>query len=171
MKISKLIAGFGLMLLGSVSINASAQSSACTWNSVYGYTSGNYSYTSFICRQSSGNVIASRQDVYNLSWGTYTCGSVSVASGYQNTGITQGSSYPFSCNTNIVVANTPASSSAASSSVATNVCYTGYSQIIQTSPTPYPTFNPAVCGPQPQCKYSVTPLDQHSYPRLKYTCL
>lgn len=168
MKLSKFVAGFGLLLLGSVSINASAQS-ACTWNSVYGYTGGNYSYTSYICKQSSGNVIASRQDTYNISWGTYTCGSVSVASGYQNTGTPQGSSYPFSCNTNIVAVNTTPVTPPPSQPV--NQCNTGQYQIIQTSPTPYPAFNPAFCGPQPQCKYSTTPLDQHSYPRLKYTCL
>lgn len=169
MKFSKLVTGLGLMLLGSVSINASAQTSVCSWNSVYGYSGGGYSYTSFICKTSSNAVVASRSDTYNTSNGQYTCGSPTVSNGYQNTNIKQGTHYPAKCNDIIVASNTaPVSSSAAS---AANPCYTGYSQIIQTSPTSYPTFNPAVCGPQPQCKHSVTPLDQHSYPRLKYTCL
>lgn len=170
MKFSKLLAGFGLMFLGSLSISASAQTTVCTWGSVYGYTSGGTSYTTYICRVGGGNVVAaSRTDTWTYSWG-YTCGTVNVSAGYQNTYTTQGSSYPSSCNTNVIAANTPPASSSAPSSAA-NVCYTGEYQIIQTSPTPYPTFNPAFCGPQPQCKHSVTPLDQHSYPRLKYTCL
>ena len=169
MKFSKLVAGFGLMLLGSVSVNASAQS-ACTWSSVYGYTSGNISYTSFICRASSNHVLASRSDTYDSSRGLRSCGTATVSNGYRNTSITQGTYYPANCNTNIVAITTlPASSSSAASSI--NVCYTGSSQIIQTSPSSYPAFNPSFCGPQPQCKYSVTPLDQYSYPRLKYTCL
>lgn len=170
MNFYKMLTGAGLMLLASLSVNASAQTSVCSWNSVYGYTSGNYSYTSFICRTSSNAVVASRSDTYDLSWGQRTCGAVSVSSGYQNTNTTQGSYYPANCNTNITVANAPASSSSSQSSVA-NPCYTGSSQVIQTSPTPYPAFNPSFCGPQPQCKHSVVALDQHSYPRLKYTCL
>lgn len=170
MKFSTLAAGFGLFLLGSTAINASAQTSVCTWNSVYGYTSGSYTYISFLCRNSSSAVIASRSDTYYIPGGYYTCGSPTVTSGYQNTGIKQGTSYPAKCNDVIVATGTPSSSSAASSS-APNPCYTGEYQIIQTSPSPYPTFNPSFCGPQPQCKHSVTPLDQHSYPRLKYTCL
>lgn len=170
MKISKLLAGFGLMLLGGTSIGASAQTTVCTWASVYGYTSGNYSYTSFICRTSSNVVAASRTDIYDSSFNYRTCGTVTATSGYQNTNATQGSIYPANCNTNVIAVNTPPASSSAPSSAA-NICYTGEYQIIQTSPGSYPAFNPAFCGPQPQCKHSVTALDQHSYPRLKYTCL
>lgn len=171
MKFSKIIASVGLMALGSIAVNANAQTSVCTWNSVYGYTSGNYSYTSFICRHNSTNaVVASRQDTYHILWGYYSCGTPSVSAGYQNTGIKQGTQYPAQCN-DIITGSGVASSSAASSSAPTNICNTGASQIIQTSPGPYPQFNPSFCGPQPQCKYSVTPLDPYSYPRLKYTCL
>lgn len=169
MRLFKFVAALGFLLLGSVSLNASAQSSVCTWASVYGYTSNNISYISWNCKLSNNTVVASRTDTYSLTWYNYTCGSVSVASGYLNTGTTQGSSYPQNCNTNIV-ATTTTTSSASSSSQASQ-CHTGQYQIIQTSPSPYPTFDPAFCGPQPQCKYSVTPLDQYSYPRLKYTCL
>lgn len=170
MKFSKLLAGFGLMFLGSLSINASAQTTVCTWGSVYGYSSGGTSYTTFICRVGGGTVVAaSRTDTWTYGPG-YTCGTVTVAAGYQNTYTTQGSSYPLNCNTNVIATGTPPASSAAASSAA-NPCYTGYSQIIQTSPGSYPSFNPANCGPQPQCKHSVVALDQHSYPRLKYTCL
>lgn len=170
MKLSKVITSFVFLLLGGMSINASAQSSVCSWASVYGYTSNNISYISWNCRLPSGSVVASRTDTYSLTWYNYTCGSVSVSSGYLNTGTTQGSSYPQNCNTNIVTTTTTTTSSASSSSQA-NQCYTGQYQIIQTSPGSYTPFNPAFCGPQPQCKYSVTPLDQYSYPRLKYTCL
>ncbi|HEY8940536.1 MAG TPA: hypothetical protein VIM59_10110 [Cellvibrio sp.] len=169
MKLSKVITSFVFLLLGGMSINASAQSSVCSWASVYGYTSNNISYISWSCKLSSGTAVASRTDTYNQTWNTYTCGSVSVSAGYQNTGTAQGTAYPQNCNTNITTAATSSSSSSASSQA--SQCNTGASQIIQTSPTPYPAFNPAFCGPQPQCKYSVTPLDQYSYPRLKYTCL
>jgi len=170
MKFSKLLVSFGLVLLGSASISANAQSTVCNWASVYGYTSGNYSYTSFICRTSSNVVAASRTDTYDSSFNYRTCGTVTVTSGYQNTNATQGNIYPANCNTNVIATGTPPASSAAASSAA-NACYTGYSQIIQTSPGSYPAFNPSNCGPQPQCKHSVIALDQHSYPRLKYTCL
>lgn len=170
MKFSTIIASLGLLLLSSISMNASAQTSVCTWRSVYGYTSGSYTYISHICQIASGATVASRQDTYYISWGYYSCGTPSVSAGYQNTGIKQGTQYPAQCN-DIITGSGVASSSAASSSAPANVCYTGEYQIIQTSPGSYPQFNPAFCGPQPQCKYSVTPLDQHSYPRLKYTCL
>ncbi len=167
MKISTSITSFVFLLLGSISINASAQSSACTWASVYGYISNNNQYISWNCQSPSGTIIASRQDIYSLTWYTYSCGSVNVVSGYQNTGTTQGSSYPQNCNTNIVAATTPTPPA----NPPVNPCYTGSSQVIQTSPGTYTPFNPAFCGPQPQCKHSVTPLDPYSYPRLKYTCL
>ncbi len=165
MKLSKLIASFCFLLLGSISINASAQSSVCTWASVYGYTAGNVSYISWNCKLPSGTVAASRTDTYSLVSYTYSCGSVSVSAGYQNTGTAQGTAYPQNCNTNIVTTTTTTTTQPV------NPCYTGSSQIIQTSPNTYTPFDPAFCGPQPQCKYSVTPLDQYSYPRLKYTCL
>ncbi len=172
MKFSKFVASFAFLLLGSMSISASAQSSACTWVSVYGYTANNNQYISWNCKQPSGTVIASRQDTYSLIWYTYTCGSPSVVSGFQNTGTTQGTAYPQNCNTNIVAASAPTPTPTPTPTPApVNQCYTGEYQIIQTSPSGTPPFNPAFCGPQPQCKYSVTPLDQHSYPRLKYTCL
>lgn len=174
MKLSTFVASFVFLLLGSISINASAQSSACTWASVYGYTSNGNQYISWNCKLPNGTtVVASRTDTYSLTWYTYTCGSVSVSNGYQNTGTAQGTAYPQNCNTNIVATQTStvSSTSSASASSAANQCYTGSSQIIQTSPGGYTPFNPAFCGPQPQCKYSVTPLDQYSYPRLKYTCL
>lgn len=170
MKFYKMFTGFGLMVLSSIAVNASAQTSECSWNSVYGYTSGNYSYTSYICKTGSGSVIANRSDTYTISNGQYTCGTPSVSSGYTNTGIKQGTSYPAKCNDIIVATGTQASSSSSQSSVA-NVCNTGATQIIQTSPSPYTPFNPNFCGPQPQCKHSVVALDPYSYPRLKYTCL
>lgn len=167
MKFSKLVASLGLLLLGSISINASAQTSACTWKSVYGYSSGGNYYYSYICQLTSGTTIASRQDTYYSSFGYYSCGTPSVSSGYQNTGIKQGTQYPAMCNDIIVATNPPASSSSSSAA-----CYTGEYQIIQTGPSPYTPFNPAFCGPQPQCKHSVTVLDPfQQYPRLKYTCL
>ncbi len=169
MKFSTLLASLSLMFLGSVSISASAQTSVCTWNSVYGYTSGGTSYTTYICRTSSNVVAASRTDTWTYGIG-YRCGTPSISTGFHNTHIKQGSTYPLQCNDIIVTATTTSSSSSSPSSAA-NVCYTGEYQIIQTSPGSYPAFNPSFCGPQPQCKYSVTALDQHSYPRLKYTCL
>ncbi|WP_141229399.1 hypothetical protein [Cellvibrio mixtus] len=170
MKLSKYIAAFGLTLLGSLSINTHAQTSVCTWSAVYGYSSGGTSYTSMLCRTSSNAVAASRTDSWTYGIG-YNCGTPSLSAGYHNTQIKQGSSYPALCNDIIVTAGTQTSSSSSSLSSAANVCYTGEYQIIQTSPGSYPAFNPSFCGPQPQCKHSVTPLDQHSYPRLKYTCL
>lgn len=171
MKFSNLVASFGLLVLGSISINASAQTSVCTWSSVYGYTSGSYTYISFLCRNSSNAVIASRSDSYYIPGGYYNCGTPSVSAGYVNTGIKQGTSYPAKCNDIIVASNTPPASSSSRASSSASVCYTGEYQIIQTSPGSYPQFDPRFCGPQPQCKYSVTPLDPYSYPRLKYTCL
>lgn len=107
MKFYKLLAGFGLVVLASVSVSASAQTSECTWNSVYGYSGGGYSYTSFICKNSGGAVLASRTDTYTYSNGQYTCGTASVAAGYKSSGINQGTSYPAKCNYNIVVDTTP----------------------------------------------------------------
>lgn len=165
MKFSTSVASFAFLLLGGVSINASAQSSVCTWASVYGYTSNNNQYISWNCTLPGGTIVASRQDVYSLIWYRYTCGSARVVNGYQDTGTTQGSSYPQNCNTNIVAAPvTPPNPPV-------NQCNSGASQIIQTSPGTYTPFNPAFCGPQPQCSHTVTPLDPYSYPRLKYTCL
>lgn len=108
MKFYKLLAGFGLAVLASVSVNASAQTSVCTWNSVYG-SSDSYgnSSVSFICRISTGAVVASRQDT-RYSWqSTYNCGTASIMAGYKKTGATQGSYYPAMCNDVIVVDNTP----------------------------------------------------------------
>ncbi len=170
MKLSKYIAAFGLTLLGSLSINTHAQTSVCTWSSVYGYSGGGVSYTTFICKTSSNVMAASRTDSWTSGIG-YSCGTPSISAGYQNTYIKQGSFYPLQCNDIIIAASTQTSSSTSSQSSVANVCYTGSSQIIQTSPGSYPAFNPSFCGPQPQCKHSVTALDQHSYPRLKYTCL
>lgn len=69
MKFYKLLAGFGLAVLASVSVNTSAQASECTWSSVYGYSGGGYSYISLICRNSSSAVLASRTDTYSIAQG------------------------------------------------------------------------------------------------------
>jgi hypothetical protein len=170
MKFSTIIASLSLLFLGSVSISASAQTSVCTWRSVYGHTSNNITYISHICQLPSSTTVASRTDSYYITWGYYSCGTPNVSAGYQNTGIKQGTQYPAQCN-DIITGSGVASSSAASSSAPANVCYTGEYQIIQTGPS-YTPFNPAFCGPQPQCKHVVTVLDPfQQYPRLKYTCL
>lgn len=110
MKFYKLLAGFGLAVLASVSVNASAQTAACTWSGVYGYGGGGgQSYTTVACKTPSGTVIASRTDVYRYGsqyFTGWTCGTPSVSSGYTNTGITQGATYPALCNT-IITTNAP----------------------------------------------------------------
>ncbi len=177
MKFLKLCAGFSLAVLASVSVNVSAQTAACTWTSVYGSTVNGISTVSFICRNSAATVIASRTDSKYTWQSNYTCGTPSIMSGYQKTGAKEGSHYPLICNDVIVSSQTSSSSSTipvssssiSSSSSSANVCYSGASQIIYTSPGSTP-FNPSFCGPQPQCGYTVTPLDNHTYPRLKYTC-
>lgn len=170
MKFSKALAGLGFLVLGSVAFNASAQASVCTWSSVYGYSSGGSSYTTYICKTSSNVVAASRTDTWTSGIG-YSCGTPTVSNGFHNTQIRQGTFYPLLCNDIIVTAGTQTSSSSSTQSSVANACYTGASQTIQTSPGSYPAFNPSFCGPQPQCKYKVTSPDQHSYPRLTYTCL
>ena len=164
MQFSKLVASIGLIVLGSFSINASAQTSVCTWGSTYGTSTS----VTWLCRNSSNVTLATRTDTHNGT-GQYWCGSVNVSSGYTNTGIVQGSNYPLKCNVTIVAANTPPVTPPVTPP--TTDCHTGSSQIIQTSPSGYTPFNPSFCGPQPQCKFSVTPMSNNSYPPLKYTCL
>lgn len=107
MKFYKLLAGFGLAVLASISVNASAQTAACTWSSVYGYGGGGTSYTVFVCKTVSGNQIASRTDAYNYQYVQQRiCGTPSVSNGYKSTGIKQGNYYPLSCNDIIVVDTT-----------------------------------------------------------------
>ncbi len=172
MKFLKLCAGLGLAVLASVSVNASAQTAACTWTSVYGSNVNGVSTVSFVCRNSTATVIASRTDSRFTWQSNYTCGTPSIMSGYQKTGAKEGVYYPLICNDVIVSSQTGSSSSpisVSSSSSSANICNSGASQIIYTSPGSTP-FNPSFCGPQPQCGYTVTPLDNYTYPRLKYTC-
>jgi hypothetical protein len=171
MKFSKALAGLGFLVLGSVAFNASAQTPVCTWSGISGNSHGNYSYVTFGCKTSSNVTVATRTDTL-ISGQLQSCGTVSVSAGYQNTNIKQGTTYPSLCNDIIIASGTPPSSSSTSSaSSASNQCNTGYSQIFQTGPGVTPAFNPSACGPQPQCNYNITPLAQHSYPPLKYTCL
>lgn len=109
MKFLKLCAGLGLAVLASVSVNASAQTAACKWTGVYGYGGGGASYTVLACKTPTNTVVASRTDVYNYQYsGRYTCGTPSVAAGYRNTGIYEGSSsYPTMCNTIITAEALP----------------------------------------------------------------
>lgn len=108
MKFLKLCAGLGLAVLASISVNASAQTAACTWSSVYGYGSSGTSYTVFVCKTGAGSQIASRTDTYNYQYVSQRiCGTPSVASGYKSTGIKEGTYYPLSCNDIIVVDTTP----------------------------------------------------------------
>jgi len=173
MKFSNYLVAFGLLFLGFISINANAQTPVCTWNSVYGYTNNNISYTIYICRLSSNVVVATRTDTWSYGRG-HSCGTPNVSDGYHNTQIRQGSTYLSYCNDTIVATNTSTSSSSSNASnpiPTATICYTGEFQIIQTSPGVYTPFNPAFCGPQPQCGHTATVLDPHSYPRIKYTCL
>lgn len=169
MQFSKLVASIGLIVLGSFSINASAQTSLCTWSSVYGSTSNGYTSVTFLCRSSNNAVLASRQD-NNPSAGPFWCGSITIASGYKSAG-SQGTGYPATCNVAIVAANTPVSStpttsaSTSSSSAAPVSCKTG----TVTYSTPEAFFPSVSCGPQPACGFSVTSISYTT--TKKYTCL
>lgn len=106
MKFYKLLVGVSLAVLASISVNASAQTNICTWNSVYGSTDsyGNSTVT-LICRIASGTVVASRQDIWYRGSSNYTCGTASVSAGYKKTGAREGSYYPLMCNDIIAVDN------------------------------------------------------------------
>lgn len=171
MKFLKIFISLGLIALAGASVNASAQTAQCNWSSVYGSTDGyGNSTVYFICRHTSGSVIATRTDVRYPWQQNYTCGTPSIMTGYKKSGLTQGTFYPLMCNDIIVLSTSSISSQKSMSSSTRNVCYSGEYKIIQTSPVSTQAFNPSFCGPQPQCGYTMKVLDPHSYPRIQYTC-
>jgi len=105
MGISKYLTALGALLLGSFSLNANAQTPACSWKSVYGYGSGGSSYTVWNCSSSTNVLIAWRIDSFTyMGPGSPTepsCGARTIISGYKSIG-TEGSVYPLKCNSIIV---------------------------------------------------------------------
>ncbi|ACE85144.1 hypothetical protein [Cellvibrio japonicus] len=152
MKISTLILGIGFSLIGSMATHSFAQSSVdsgCSWTVI---AVNNFSYGATVASacQLNGTTLAYRSQ----TWSQYS---------------------PPSCSITWVAPNHTSSGACASAKIMKTVapvCYTGSSMIVQTGPNGYmnPVFNANhFCGQG--CPYSVQPLDQHSYPRLKYTCL
>lgn len=119
MKFLKLCAGLGLAVLASISVNASAQTAACTWSIISGYGGpGGWSSMLASCKTSSGLQIASRTDTKASSTAPIVCGTATISSGYVGTNTFGTGAYPSYCNQVIVAGG---SSSASSSSVATSV--------------------------------------------------
>lgn len=120
MKFYKLFAGFSLAVLASVSVNASAQTAACTWSIVSGYGGpGGWSSMLASCKTTAGLQIATRTDTKASSTAPIVCGTATISSGYIGTSSYGTGGYPSYCNQVITVGGSTSSSS--SSSVSTTI--------------------------------------------------
>lgn len=161
MKLSKIILGIGVSLLGSMASSSFAQTtvpSGCSWV----VTSVQSGPTGAIVNSScdlNGTSLATREQKHNRH--SPSCNINWVAPGYAQSG---------PCETAQIVQNVTATTTA--TAAAAQACYPGSTLIVQTGPNGYlnPNMTPSqFCGQS--CPYSVQPLDPYSYPRLKYTCL
>jgi hypothetical protein len=153
MKPSKLIAGLGLAILGSMTVSANAQTttvpSGCSWTLVSQQSGPSSAIITMDCKLN-GVSLATREQRYS-AYSPASCSIKWVASGYTWSG---------SCDSAKILKVVP---------VLPASCNTGASTIYQPGPNT-PAFNVAAfCGTG--CPYSVQPQANYSYPPLKYTCL
>ncbi len=149
MKFSKIIAGLGFAMLGSMAVNASAQTttvpSGCSWTYVSNQAGPTGTILNTACKLNN-DTLATREQKYSQH-SPATCSIIWVKSGYTSSG---------SCDNSQILK-------------IVSSCNTGATTIYQTGPGT-PAFNVvAFCGTG--CPYSVQPQSPYSYPPLKYTCL
>lgn len=150
MKFSKIITALGFAMLGSMAINASAQTttvpSGCSWSVTSNQSGPTGTILTSACKLN-GETLATREQKYSQH-SPASCSITWVKSSYTSSG---------SCDNSQILKIV---------SACTNV---GATTIFQTGPNT-PAFNVAeFCGTG--CPYSVQPQSNYSYPPLKYTCL
>ena len=154
MKLSTLLATFGLAAIASISTGAMAQTTVpagCTWAVVSVQSGPTGAIVNSSCTLN-GTTLALREQKYS-SHSPTTCNLNVIAPGHTWSG---------TCENPQILKYVTAQATA-------QQCYTGSTTVYQPGPFT-PPFNVAqFCGQN--CPYSVQPLANYSYPPLRYTCL